>query len=258
VLEWSDVLLDGHELHRPDLRALDHRHALDFYGTILVEPDRQGRAGICLIERERIEHMPGSRGHASHHDAHHGQDRDLVDHHLLGQSQDAQRVREYTALVREMAGELHRYVAARVDPARAEDAVSEVLLVVWRRWDVLPTEHDARRAWTYEVAKRTTQDTATRQQRQRRLLLRVAASHGGLEPEQPGDLLAAQEAVAHLLQHLPEGQAQALRLTAVDGLSAQEAAQVLGISATAITTRLCRAREALRTWISNSEGRQYG
>jgi RNA polymerase sigma-70 factor (ECF subfamily) len=57
----------------------------------------------------------------------------------------------------------------------------------------------------------------------------------------------ALEAVTAGLQQLPEDQRSALLLIAVEGLGYREAAEVLGVPIGTVTSRLARARIALRT-----------
>jgi len=57
----------------------------------------------------------------------------------------------------------------------------------------------------------------------------------------------ALQAVAGELQNLPEEQRSALLLVAIEGLGYREAAEVLGVPIGTVTSRLARARMALRT-----------
>lgn len=67
----------------------------------------------------------------------------------------------------------------------------------------------------------------------------------------------AKDAVEGMLAGIPAAHAEALRLTVVEGLSAREAAAVLGASPTALTTRLARARTSARRWFMESERRLH-
>lgn len=62
----------------------------------------------------------------------------------------------------------------------------------------------------------------------------------------------ALEAVAAELQSLPEEQRSALLLIAVEGLGYREAAEVLGVPMGTVTSRLARARIALRTQLGET------
>ena len=60
-------------------------------------------------------------------------------------------------------------------------------------------------------------------------------------------------AVAAAIAELPGDQREALMLVAVEGLSYREAAEVTGTSVAAVTSRIARAREALRMVVKRSE-----
>lgn len=198
--------------------------------------------------------MPGSRGEGFLDDAHHGEDHGVNNDELLERGGEQQSL-EFAAIVREMAAELTRYVARRSDPLIAEDVVSDVFLVLWRRWPFVPTSHDARRAWIYEVTKRTLKDARSKALRQHRLEERLASVRQDSTGRGADEEVIADAAVEAMLDGIPQAHAQALRLTVVDGLSAREAAEVLGDSATALTTRLARARASARRWFMESERR---
>jgi len=61
------------------------------------------------------------------------------------------------------------------------------------------------------------------------------------------------KAVSAAIAELPGEQREALLLVAVEGLSYREAAEVTGASVAALTSRIARAREALRGVIERSE-----
>lgn len=61
------------------------------------------------------------------------------------------------------------------------------------------------------------------------------------------------KAVSAAIAQLPDEQREALLLVAVEGLSYREAAEVTGASVAALTSRIARAREALRGVIERSD-----
>ena len=160
----------------------------------------------------------------------------------------------FEEIVREMTQELHRYISVRVGTPAAEDLLSDVFLVVWRRWENLPIRWDERRAWIYEVTKRTIADHHKRTARVTRLTHRLGWFR---EPHTnnatPEHEVLSQDHVARLLDTLPPGQAQALHLAVIQGYTARETAEILGVSATTITTRLMRARRTLRALLRQGE-----
>ena len=121
--------------------------------------------------------------------------------------------------------------------ADAEDAVSEVFAVAWRRVDRLP-EADAALPWLLATARRVLANQHRGAGRRFRLNLRLGA--------QPQDVPAFHAAETPALEALsrmrPEDQ-ELLRLLVWDSLSQAEAGEVLGISANAVGIRLSRARK---------------
>ena len=60
-------------------------------------------------------------------------------------------------------------------------------------------------------------------------------------------------AVGAAIARLPGEQREALLLVAVEGLSYREAAEITGTSVAAVTSRIARAREALREVVERSD-----
>ncbi|MBT0994707.1 sigma-70 family RNA polymerase sigma factor [Cellulomonas sp. DKR-3] len=155
--------------------------------------------------------------------------------------------RQFERLFRDLVPQVRGFVRRNVPPAAVDDVVSEVFLVVWRRWDALPGPHDERRAWVFTVARFTIAREHDRaraeQERNRRWSLRAAT-----EPvEDAGALVDGRDAVAQVLRTLPAAEREALACVAVDGLSMAQTAERLGCSVSAVTSRLARARRRLES-----------
>lgn len=153
-----------------------------------------------------------------------------------------------------MARELHDFVVRRIGDGDAEDVVGLVFEVVWRRWEDLPPGRDARRAWVFEATKRTMLDALKARRRYREKVDRFARMIEPSIQESPGEALADRDVVRDLLASLPAGQADAFRLTVIEGMTGREAAASLAISTTALSTRLQRARESLRNELATRRG----
>jgi len=140
-----------------------------------------------------------------------------------------------------------RFVRRRVHPSHAEDVVGDVMLVVWRRLDDVPTDASAARAWLFGVARKTLQNTRRREDRRDAVAVRLADARWGLADRgSDPDLVALRADVAAAWHYLSASEQETIALAALDGLSAPEAAVVLGISPTAFRLRLSRARRSLR------------
>ncbi|MFL6159508.1 MAG: RNA polymerase sigma factor [Marmoricola sp.] len=149
--------------------------------------------------------------------------------------------------------DLLRFVRRRVHPTHAEDVVGDVMLVAWRRLDDVPTDLSAARAWLFGVARKTLQNTRRREDRQDAVAVRlVEVRHGPADAGDHPDLVAARADVAAAWPLLSATDQEAIALSVLDGLTAPEAATVLGISSTAFRLRLSRARRTLRRHVAST------
>lgn len=154
--------------------------------------------------------------------------------------------------------DLLRFVRRRVHPAHAEDVVGEVMLVAWRRLDDVPADRSDARAWLFGVARKTLQNTRRREGRHDAAAIRLAEVRHG--PEGAGhhpDLIAHRTDIAAAWPLLSATDQEAITLSVLDGLTAPEAAAVLGISAAAFRLRLSRARRALRRQVDSPSASEH-
>ena len=143
--------------------------------------------------------------------------------------------------------DLLRFVRRRVHPTHAEDVVGDVMLVAWRRFDEVPADLSAARAWLFGVARKTLQNTRRRDTRHDAVSVRLAeVRHGLADVGQHPDLVAHRADIAAAWPLLSALHQEAITLSVLDGLTAPEAGVVLGISSTAFRLRLSRARRTLR------------
>jgi RNA polymerase sigma-70 factor (ECF subfamily) len=128
------------------------------------------------------------------------------------------------------------------DRAVAEDIVQESMLRAWRSRDALK-EPAAARAWLLTIVRREHARLYERKRLELVSLEEVAESADAPRPTGPdGDLLALRYAI----MKLPIDYREPLVLQILGGFSTEEIARELGLSATAVLTRLFRARNKLR------------
>lgn len=143
--------------------------------------------------------------------------------------------------------DLLRFVRRRVHPTHAEDVVGDVMLVAWRRLDDVPVDLSSARAWLFGVARKTLQNTQRRDTRHDAVAVRLNEVRRNLaDAGQHPDMVAHRADIAAAWPLLSALHQEAIALAVLDGLTAPEAAAVLGISPTAFRLRLSRARRALR------------
>lgn len=114
------------------------------------------------------------------------------------------------------------------------DVVAETFTTLWRRRFDVP---ERVLPWLYGVAANHVAHLRRAQSRRERLTGKLSANHGG--PVRPPDDLLG---VAHLLDRLPAGDAELLRLAYWEDLEPAEIAVVLAISPGTARVRLHRAR----------------
>lgn len=152
---------------------------------------------------------------------------------------DDERRERFVALVNEAYVPLLRYLRRRADAATADDVLGDALLVMWRRFDDVPAE--AALPWCFGVARGCLANRARGDERQRRLVHRMAneaaAGRGGGSPD---------PALDEALERLGGKDREILRLWAWEDLAPREIAVVLGISVNAASIRLHRATRRLR------------
>lgn len=149
----------------------------------------------------------------------------------------------FDALARELIEPLRRFLARRTDPETAEDALAETLLVLWRRLDDVPGEP---LPWAYAVARNCLANALRGERRQARLAARAAAHEQPAVADGPEAVLGVDDELATALAALPEQDAELLRLWAWEQLEPREIAEVLEITANAVSVRLHRAKARLR------------
>lgn len=142
---------------------------------------------------------------------------------------------------------LRAVIASTGDAHDAEDCAAEAFARAYSRWsEVSGCRSPA--AWVVRTAVNLHIDRYRRHQHTLRLLPALAGDEAAPSPSLPLDpsLLAA-------LKALPERQRQVVALRVLLGLSGEETALELGISAGSVGTHLHRALGALRPQVTRSE-----
>ncbi|HEX9645136.1 MAG TPA: sigma-70 family RNA polymerase sigma factor [Acidimicrobiia bacterium] len=143
--------------------------------------------------------------------------------------------------------ELHAYCLRRLPIDDANEAVSEIFLVAWRRAERVPSG-DETRLWLYGVARNVVRNW----QRSGRRHLRLVARAGSVaEPGQAGPEVQVlsceeQQLVIDAIATLSNNNQEVIRLKIWEGLSNTEVGRVLGMTDRAVEARYTRAIKTLR------------
>lgn len=148
------------------------------------------------------------------------------------------------------AAELHRYVARRLDPATADDLVSEAFLIAFRKRAQFDTARVDARPWLYGIVTRLMNNHRRAEARKYRALSRgsdtqVQQSHDELVTARV-DAEADRRRLGQALKGLAARDRDALLLYAWQQLSYEDIAEALAIPVGTVRSRLNRARRKLR------------
>lgn len=169
---------------------------------------------------------------------------------------ERERRARFTSLVRECVEPVERYLRRRTDAATAEDVLSEVLLVCWRRLEEIPLDA---LPWVVVVASNCLANARRAARRRERLVQRIRVVDPPLLARDTADVAetgaAGADAELHAaLARLRPAEAEVLRLWAWEELAPAQIAVVLGVSANAVSIRLHRAKKALRARLGDCAG----
>jgi len=124
--------------------------------------------------------------------------------------------------------------------AVAEDLTGETFEAALRKWRRFDPERGTPRAWLLAIARTTALDWFRADARRKRREERAEASYLRPEPADPFGEGLSPELEAGLLS-LSAGEREVVALRVVLDLDGEQVARVLGISPTAVSTRLHRA-----------------
>lgn len=168
---------------------------------------------------------------------------------------EAGRSHAFDLIVARHGPAIRGYAAHLVSDAAAADDAAQEAFVRLLRAGPGPAEDTSLRVWLLTVVRNIALDQARRGGVRRRFLDRVLSGSdprrsGRRAPEPtPPQVLESREfgaALAAALAELPEPQRSAFLLRERDGLEYAEIAAVLGCPVKTVSTRLLRARRALR------------
>jgi RNA polymerase sigma factor (sigma-70 family) len=146
---------------------------------------------------------------------------------------------------------IHRYAARRIGDEAAWDVVAETFRVALERFDDYDEARGHERAWLYGIASNIIRRHARTEARQLRARVRVASvdvvpGDPLIESDARLDAVGAAERVAARVAELEPDDRELLVLVAWERLSSTEVAEVMGIPAGTVRTRLQRIRRQLR------------
>lgn len=139
---------------------------------------------------------------------------------------------------------LRRYAFALTNqPEAADDLVQDCLERALRKRHLL-RHRGSIRTWLYRIQYTVFIDTYVSRKKRKEVALDELTSAPAVAPPQDGWLACLD--VAHGLARLPAEQRAAILLVALEGMTYDEAADILGVPIGTVRSRLSRGRETLR------------
>jgi RNA polymerase sigma-70 factor (ECF subfamily) len=163
---------------------------------------------------------------------------------------DARRAEEarapsFTAVAEELLDDVYGYLLYLTrNGTVAEDLTSETFETALRRWRKFDPRRGTARSWLLAIARSTALDWFRAEDRRRRREERAKAREPRPDPD-PGFGEGLSAELEDGLRSLTGGEREVVALRVVLELDGEETARLLGISSTAVSTRLYRALEKL-------------
>lgn len=159
-------------------------------------------------------------------------------------AQGIDREARFELVVDEVYESLQRYLGRRARADDVSELLNDVLLVIWRRLDEVPSGDVL--AWSYGVAKRCLANHRRGDRRRLRLVGRLTSQPSSREHAvEPAITDGRCFALANALEELEESERELVRLWAWEQLEPREIAIVLDTTANAVSLRLARAKKKL-------------
>lgn len=149
---------------------------------------------------------------------------------------------------------LQKYLLRRAPRGIADDLLADVLLIVWRRLDEVPTSNPL--PWCYAVARNVLGNSRRSETRRLRLVEKLESdptTHRHLEGPGEGD-----PELQQAMEELSEADRELVRLWAWEQLEPREIAIVLETTANAVSLRLGRIKQKVSDSIERQNRERSG
>lgn len=163
------------------------------------------------------------------------------------------RQEKFEILIEGLSSDLYRYAFWMCrERVQAEELVQETFLRAWKAIDTL-READSAKAWLFTIFRRE----YARQFERKRLEIHDMDDLGELPTGKVGlDTSTEAFVLRQALAKLPEDYREPLILQVLGGFSCEEISKTLGISSSAVMTRLFRSRKQMRELLGEDSAKR--
>jgi RNA polymerase sigma-70 factor (ECF subfamily) len=153
---------------------------------------------------------------------------------------------EYEQLYRAHAHAVYAYCLRRTTTDEAKDAMADVFVVAWRRFEDMP-KGDGALPWLYGVARNVLSDKQRSARRRDRLFVRAVSNFEASVPGPEAQIVrrSEHEDVISALGRLPEKDREIVLLVQWEGISREKVAEMMYLSRSAIDKRIAKAYERM-------------
>jgi RNA polymerase sigma-70 factor (ECF subfamily) len=159
---------------------------------------------------------------------------------------ELERVRRLEALFAEYAQVVRAYALRRIDPSTADDIVSEVFVVAFRRLEEIPADP---LPWLLATARRILANDRRAAGRREAVTAQLTVLHASVWRDE----VAGEPELLGALAKLSDRDREILLLVAWEDLDPASAAAALGCSRATFAVRLHRARRRLAAAMAQTE-----
>ena len=152
---------------------------------------------------------------------------------------------EFTTIHRGFLPQISSYLVRRCDKSEVEELASRVFEIAWRKRAQAPQNYEL--AWLYRIAGFVVANHRRAINSEKNFVARFKPLDFAPSPE---DIAIADLSLSKAWSKLSPFEREAISLSALEGLSNQDAARVLEISPNAFTQRLAKARAKLKANLS--------
>jgi RNA polymerase sigma-70 factor (ECF subfamily) len=158
----------------------------------------------------------------------------------------------FAAMFRSHYVRVRRWVQALGVTAEADDVAQEVFLIAHRRIDSLRADASVK-AWLYGIARGVCENHRRGRAREQARRDRLASPAAVGDPEHAAGQRQGAALLQDFLEQLPDDQREAFVLYDIEGMSAPEVAEALGLAAELVHSRVRSAREKLRRFVERQK-----